>query len=188
MKFLTPIILIVTAVGVFLFYTDSVYRKVAEDPKEGGVKQKKEYVAQLDKQLAQTREILRARGELSEQYKKISGRDLDNLNELLPDHVDNVKLVLDLNGIARNHGMTLRDIKVNEEAPSKDAPVGPDKKPYSQILLSFEVTAPYENFVSFLEDLERSLRIVDVTALDFEANEKGVYNYKVTIKTYWLKK
>ena len=54
--------------------------------------------------------------------------------------------------------------------------------------MSFKVSAPYENFVKFMKDLEQSLRIVDVTALSFKANANNIYDYSVSIKTYWLKK
>jgi Tfp pilus assembly protein PilO len=54
--------------------------------------------------------------------------------------------------------------------------------------VSFKVDSDYETFVSFLQDVEKSLRIVDVTDLTFTAPDKSTnYDFGITIKTYWLK-
>lgn len=179
MKTIIPIILIAASIGVFMLYTDSEYQKIKAIQLE---------IVDYDKALAKSREVLSKRQTLADKYKLFSGKDLESVKKLLPEHVDNIQLVLDINGIARNKGMNLKSIKIDEEKVSaSNAIIGADKKTYSSILVSFKVSSPYENFSDFLLELEQSLRIVDVTALSFRANDKGVYDYNVTIRTYWLK-
>ena len=50
------------------------------------------------------------------------------------------------------------------------------------------VTASYDNFIAFLKDLEKSLRLVDVVSLTFTAPESSpTYDFTIGLKTYWLK-
>ena len=144
-------------------------------------------ISSYDQALNNSRVILKKRDDLAAQYKLFSEKDLDSIKKLLPDHVDNVQLILDINGIAKSRGMTLKSIKIDEGDSSSGKVIGPNKNPYSSILVSFKVTSSYQDFISFLDDMEQSLRIVDVTSLSFKSNDKGIYDYDVTIKTYWLK-
>lgn len=97
-------------------------------------------------------------------------------------------MIIDINGIAAKRGMTIRGIKIQSGTATKQGAIGPDNNPYGSISLSFSVTAPYDTFKGFLRDLETSLRIVDVTSISFAATEKGdIYDYGVTMRTYWLR-
>jgi len=179
MKSILPILLIGASIGIFMLFTDSEYQKVKAIQLE---------IADYEKAISKSREVLAKRQSLADKYKLFSNKDLESVKKLLPEHVDNIQLVLDVNGIARKKGMSLKSIKIDEEkVAASSAVLGTDKKPYSTILVSFKVSSPYENFSEFLLELEQSLRIVDVTALSFRANDKGVYDYNVTIRTYWLK-
>ena len=53
--------------------------------------------------------------------------------------------------------------------------------------MKFNIVASYDSFRSFINDLQESLRIVDISNVSFEATESGYYDYEVTIKTYWIK-
>lgn len=178
MKNIVSIIFLCLAVGIFFFYADDKYQEVKDLRVE---------VADYTEALRQSKDILLLRDNLSDQYKSFKKSDLDSLKKLLPDHIDNVQLVLDLNGIAKKYGLALKGVKVQEESIDKQAKIGPSKDDFGSILLSFKVSSTYDAFVKFLEDVEKSLRIVDVTALSFKANDKNIYEFSVTIKTYWLK-
>ena len=60
--------------------------------------------------------------------------------------------------------------------------------------IEFTLTGSYDNFVSFLNHLERSARIIDVQSVSFDVNQYELkktsvdrYDYKVIISTYWLR-
>lgn len=179
MKNFFAIVLLVGAIGLFFGYT---YKKYQE------IKEVRTDVVELKKDLEQSVVILAKRDELKKKYTSFKQADLEALDSLLPDYVDNIKLVLDMNSIAKLYGITLRGIKVDEEKESKVAATTASKANFGSINISFKVTSTYENFVQFLRDLERSLRIVDVTALSFKSTETGVYDFNVSLRTYWLNK
>ncbi len=179
MKQLTPIILILASIGTFVFFTNGEYQKVKVLQGE---------IAGYESALGKSRQVLAKREELQNKYKQFSRADLTYLVKLLPDHVDNVQLILDINGIARKHGMSIGRIQIDQDKKnSGTAPIGPNTLPYSSILVSFRTKASYESFVAFMKDLEQGLRLVDVTDLAFKADPKNVNEYAVTIRTYWLK-
>jgi Tfp pilus assembly protein PilO len=64
--------------------------------------------------------------------------------------------------------------------------VGPSSDPVGSVSLGFSVTASYEDFLAFLQDLEHSLRILDVEKLAFTGEQGGKYTFDFTIRTYWL--
>ena len=57
------------------------------------------------------------------------------------------------------------------------------------IRFSFSVSAKYEVFLEFLKQLEESLRIVDIRNIEItrSSSEGMIYDYQVTMDTYWLK-
>ncbi|HYC34579.1 MAG TPA: type 4a pilus biogenesis protein PilO [Candidatus Paceibacterota bacterium] len=179
MKTIISIILLLGSVGLFFAYTNPKYQEV---------KVAKVELAELDKALKQSKDILAKRGQLQQKYNSFKEADRQALESLLPDHVDNIKLILDMNNIAATHNLSLKGIKIDEEKKDTSGNQITSKTPYGSILVSFRVTSSYENFVKFLRDLERSLRIVDVAALSFKATDSGTYDFDVTIKTYWLNK
>jgi Tfp pilus assembly protein PilO len=62
-----------------------------------------------------------------------------------------------------------------------------DNSKYGTVGISFSVTASYDNFQNFLTDLEKSLRLVEITDLSVNGNNTGLYDFSVGLKTYWLK-
>ncbi len=178
MRGLTPIILIIAAVGLFFGYTDSKYT----DIKALQVTQ-----AGYDNALSNSQNIVSRRKDLGEKkYNNIKPEDKNKILTLLPDSVDNVKLINDIDQLAKDRGMILEGIKINEGDSAKDTSLGPDKKLYKSIGLSFSVSASYDQFIDFLVQLEKSIRIVDVTSLTLKTGTVS-NNYNVSIKTYWLK-
>jgi hypothetical protein len=57
---------------------------------------------------------------------------------------------------------------------------------YNSFLLSFAVTTSYENFLLFIQDLETSLRLVDVVNISFSESITNEYEFEVNVRTYWL--
>jgi Tfp pilus assembly protein PilO len=55
------------------------------------------------------------------------------------------------------------------------------------VTISFSFTASYQNFLAFLQDIQSSLRILDITHLTVTTNPTGTYTYSIQLTTYWLK-
>ncbi len=166
--------------------------------------------AKYDQALGKAKEIQALRQSLLSQYNLFSDINRAKLNKLLPDDVDNVRLVLDIDGIAAARGIRIGSVKVQA---AKDKPADSNvqtgnavgfisaeqaSSKYETLILQFSATAPYEQFKLFLRDLEYSLRIVDLTDLTItqvgsqrtstdQNTGPSLYKFSVGIKTYWLK-
>jgi Tfp pilus assembly protein PilO len=156
-------------------------------------------VAVSDASLSTASKLKSSREELITRYNSIPKADLDNIKTLLPDSVDNIRLIIQLDSLATKNGLsTLRnvDYQSTEEkkttAPSGVTTPAAQKLPYGEFVISFQTVGQYKNFLAFLSDLEQNLRVVDVTGVEFSTNElnPGLTTnmlYTVTLKTYWLK-
>ena len=176
MKLLFPLIAIVTAVALFFGYVNPKYQEV---------KALKARDAQFAEALARSKELRAIRDEKREVYNSFPPADLVRLEKMLPGNVDNIRLILDLDGIASRYGIRLSGVSFGK--PEGVEAVAGAGKPYGSITVSFAVVASYETFRTFLRDLEQSLRVVDVMGLSFAASKEDLNQYSVTLRTYWLK-
>lgn len=178
MRYFLPTILTVAAIGVFFGLIDPLYQKI------GNLQQE---VASFNAALAKSKELQSVRDELLSKYNAFGTTDLDRLARMLPDNVDNVRLIMDINNIAARYNMSLKNTKITIIDEAKNGLLGPNRKKYGSVQLEFSVAGPYGAFLSFLGDMERSLRIVDVVGLSFSSSDKDFYDYTVLLQTYWLK-
>jgi Tfp pilus assembly protein PilO len=133
---------------------------------------------------------------LEQAQKSIKQEDLDKLNKFIPDHIDNINLIIDINNIATRHGMIIKNVKVRsglEEAGalpaegSTESVAASGQNVIAETFLSFSVSGDYQSLLSFLDSLASSLRVADVTSLSFSVDDKGINQYNFEIKTYWVK-
>ena len=179
MRYITPIILVCVAIFVTLFYT-----KPAMDSTTSLSLQN----TSLNKQLDSSRKSQSTIDEKASKYKSFSTDEIAKLEKILPDNIDNVKLIMDIDEIAASHGLNIRNVDLKiEDVNANQNQEQQEPKPYGTAKLSFSVTSPYDRFVSFFGDLEDSLRLVDVSALSFSAGDKDLYEFNFEVKTYWLK-
>lgn len=188
---------LILSVGIFILYTQPTYDKT-------GVLQAQ--IAQYDQALQKAAELQQLKQSLLSRYNAFDPADLERLQKLLPDHVDNIRLILDMDAMATARQMALSNVDVS--TPSSNAgiqpqqtvigQIGQDNRKFESLNVSFSVSGTYTNFKGFLDDLEKSLRIVDLTSLTITQGGAGqfagvgaagepVYTYGVTLKTYWLK-
>jgi hypothetical protein len=195
-KLLTALIASAAAVGVFIVYTQPAYERAQEIKTD---------LSQYDAALDKSRELQELKRSLLARYNTFGGTELTRLNKLLPDHIDNVRLTLDLDSLSARHGMSIQNVTLNTAQSSSETPpatvlgaLGSQQKAFDSLTLQFATAGSYNQFVSFMQDLERSLRIVDVTALSIEqgadpqraegtAAPEPTYKFSVAIRTYWLK-
>jgi Tfp pilus assembly protein PilO len=152
-------------------------------------------MGQYDEALQKATELQELKQTLLSRYNAFDPVEIDRLHKLLPDHIDNVRLILDLDGIAGRNGLALQNVVVSTPISAQDSQtaigsLGASKLKYDSVTLSFTTQGTYETFLRFLVDLESSLRIVDLVSLELTQAASGAqatYGYSVTIRTYWLK-
>ncbi|MEI6528661.1 MAG: type 4a pilus biogenesis protein PilO [bacterium] len=187
MNLITPTILIIISLGIFFGYVDPNYRG---DLSGGDKSVKALQLEDADYQTALTNsgKIVQQRDVLIAKKNSISDEQLGALQKMLPDNVDNVRLIIDIDGIAQSQNLSIKNIRFDTVgADSASTQVGGDNKKYGTLGMSFSVTASYDAFSMFLTKLEESLRLVDITNLSVSANDNGFNEYTVSMKTYWLK-
>ncbi len=179
MRFISGIIFIVIAIALFFGVTN---------PKYQTTKAVRDKVAQLDEALDRAKELTALRDELSTRYNSFSDAEIKRLNTLLPDSIDTVRLIIDIDNVADAHDLTLLNIAISEDGTAAQV-VGPDSRPYGTMIISFNVLTTYDRFKTFLSDLERSLRILDVDSISFGQEDPvtGRTTYTIRARTYWLR-
>ncbi len=190
MKYFFALLLIAVSITVFV---------VVIKPQYNELQSTREAVALANANLETASKLAESRDALIATYNSISKTDLDNLRTLLPDSVDNIRLIIQINSLATKNGLSLLrnvDYQTSQEATAATTVQNPEasNKPYGEFSISFQTTGQYKNFLAFLSDLEQNLRLVDVTRIEFAPADQGVQQsaatsltYKVTLKTYWLK-
>ena len=127
---------------LFFLFTDPTYRDIKSFRAQASV---------FESALSNAKELQKVRDTILADYNSISPQDRDRLLKLLPNTVDNVRLVRDIDNIAARHDMTLRSVRVDIE---KDAnAVGPTTRQYGSAIVSFTVSAPYAALLAFLPNL-----------------------------------
>ena len=185
MRNILPIILIVISIGLFYFDIAPQYTTV-----ETLMAQKSQYADAITK----VQEVSTLRDELLTKYNGFSADNIARLERLVPENINTVKLVSDLNSVAGTHGITIKSVSVSDDivdtsqtVPDTTAP----QKPYNTTTISFKFDSTYPDLVTFLQDLEHSLQVVDVKAVTFQVPpdnvNTGVFEYAITIQTYYLK-
>ena len=177
MNYTISIILIVVSFFLSVFYTSPLFEELNVLSAEK---------ASLDKSLGDSKGLRTTLAEKEVLYNNLSEDDKTRLNKLLPDSIDNVKLIIDIDNIASKYNLKLRNIDIKADKPGEFTGDNVNKD-YGTAKLRFSVTAPYDNFKLFLNDLEDSLRLVDISSLTFNSGEKNLNDYNIELKTYWLK-
>lgn len=187
------LIFLAAAGGLFFFYTKPAY---------DGVRTTQAEILQYDQALSKAAELQRLKQQLLSKYNAFNPTDVDRLHKLLPDHVDNVRLVLDLDTLAGQYGFALQNVVINAPgtgtagAPGggeQQVSIGPSRQTYDSLTLKFATSGTYPKFVEFMTALEGSLRLVDVVNLTLDADAgspvdgEPIYRFDITLRTYWLK-
>ena len=177
------ILFIVASVLLFVFYVSPTY---------GSIQVLLESRGEYEIALQNARKLQSIRESLISKRNSFSQLDINRLEKLLPDNVDNVKLILELQTIAQEHNLRLQTASAQEEEEEQNGNKGIDveTKDYGIITLAFELTGLYPDFVDFLEEVSSSLRIIDISAMNFTRSTvsgNSNYQFSMELKTYWLK-
>jgi Tfp pilus assembly protein PilO len=199
MNTVIPIILIIVSLAAFFLYIDPMYTGNPEK-KEVGIKQLLKDKEKINFQTDKIRQIQKKKRELEKDYRALNASNenaLDNLLKMIPDTMENARLVNYIYTIKKRSfisGMSDLRITTDQEdgAKRKNGKIVIKKeKDYKSVNLSFSFTSDYKNFVKFINDLYKSLRIIDIVSISFAPDKKvsddltgDKFKFNIVIRTY----
>jgi Tfp pilus assembly protein PilO len=181
LKLFIPVIFVIAAVGLFAAYTNPTYQDI---------KSLQQQNASYDAALSTVQGLISKLSTLSTQEDSMAPEDLSRLQQILPDNVDNIRLIIDINNIATRHNLPLSNVNLGDLRGSGTAAQAQQASgPVGTATISFAVaTNSYDNFLAFVQDVEHSLRLVDITKLTLQAptTVTSPVTYSMSLQTYWL--
>lgn len=179
---LFPAVAFLLAIGLFFGYVNPT--------RTDAIAEKRAQIESYENALAAAERFKQKESELIIARANIPSDGLARLATFLPDGVDNVQAILDLNALAARSGMQLSDF----ETSSDDTAAGPTdglsletQEPIESLDLTISARGTYASFRTFLEGIEQSLRLLDVVDVSVRDSATGVYTYDMTVRLYWLR-
>lgn len=183
MERLLPIVGFLIALGLFFGYINPTMT--------GPIAATRAEIAGYDAALAAAEQFKQKQAALEAERAAIPPESIVRLESFLPDGVDNVQLILDLDSLASHTGITLSNFDTSElekeEAQSADGIVIPNGTPLDSIELKTTGKGTYAAFRTFLDATEESLRPLDLVSLDIKTSQNGVHSYDMVFRLYWLR-
>ncbi len=192
MRNILSIIIILGSIAAFVLVVQPQYKEI---------KNLQAKAVELEGVLVNARKLQSIRDELLDKRDSLVKSDLARLEKMVPESVDNVKLILELQGIADQYNLEIQTASADKEgqegadgttseggeASEAGSFVDVDSRDYGIISLNFNLTGGYNDFFAFLRDLERNLRITDIKSVGFSSSDNGEYSFDLSLDTYWLK-
>jgi hypothetical protein len=182
MRIFLPIILVIAAIGLFVVWTNPTYQA-----SKALSAQVSSYNVALDK----SKELRKLRDELLSKRNTFSPDDIEKLDDILPNNVDKIRFIIDMSNIASRHSIQLRDIELgdidNTAHSGESLALGTNSDPVGSVDISFSFTSSYDKMVSFLQDIEHSLRLIEIQKISFSADSDDRNSYSLSVRTFWLR-
>ncbi len=158
MRSILSIGVIAICVGMYFMYIKPLTVEVRARTAE-----KEEYT----KVLTRVDEIKVKRDNIIAEYNSISPEEIDRLQKIIPEKINSVALLNDLSVIGSKYGVVIKDFKVSDsDNASRDVLGSEVSGSYKTTHITMNISAGYEGFLNFLEDIEYSLSLMDVVNLN----------------------
>lgn len=180
-----PLVALLAAAGIFFFYVSPTW--------SGPIAETKAAIALDDKALAAAEDYTKQQNTLASARNAIDPENLARLTKFLPDSVDNVGTILNLNALAARSGLSFANIDVVADVPSgevmslQSALPSSGVSPIGSVDLTVAAVGTYASLQSFLVGVERSARLLHIQDLIVKGSETGVYNYQMKLRLFWLR-
>lgn len=174
MRNIIIIFLLIAAFFIFVSGIRPLWRETKEIKKEEAI-----FINFLQK----IKEKRALRDELLVKYNTIQSSDLERLKKIIPASSENEIIVTQFENVAIQNNIIIQNIDLTEIATPGATQ---ENKAYKTLSISTSVVGSYENFLSFLKEMESSLRIIDFEEISFDAGEQNIYQFNLKAKTYYL--
>jgi hypothetical protein len=129
------------------------------------------------------------KNELATKFGNITETEKKDIETFLPNSLNLVRFISQIDAVAANSGISIGNISSKDTTLAAGEPVEgvTPQGTYNTALIGFSFLASYEAFNAFMNELEKSMRILDINSVKLTSKDKGIYAYDVEFKTYWLK-
>lgn len=176
------IVVFLMLAAFFVFWSGSkpLYKKIRATQNEE---------TDLKNFLRKIMEIRVLRDDLLSSYNAISNADLKRLKKIIPSSPEKEILIAQFENLATARNLNLKSVEIAEPLKSKNAEEPQNKlKIYETVDISLSLSGSYEDFLNFIKDIEGNLRIIDFEEIAFGIGDKGIHEFSVKAKTYFLGK
>jgi Tfp pilus assembly protein PilO len=143
--------------------------------------------------IQEAKDLTAKRDQILQDYNTISQEDMDRLNKALPDKFDPVTFVNDLKNMADQRKLSFGGFMTsdNRSDTRQEDPTAESTQAYRTTTATFKVVGIYSDVVGFLNDIETSLRIIDVIGIDIGLLDSkkldSLVEVSLKVNTYSLK-
>jgi hypothetical protein len=180
-----PLISFIIAIAIFFAYVNPTWT--------GSIAAAKQTISADDQALVAAAHYTAQQNQLAAARDAIDPTGLSAVEAMLPDSVDNVGLILDLNALASRSGLSVSNIDVVTNAAGGSGQGNNGALPstaqgtVSSVDLSLSALGTFSSLQNFLVGVEKSARLLDIHDLVVKGSDTGVYTYQMTIRLYWLR-
>lgn len=123
------------------------------------------------------------------EYNAISQDNVDRINKMIPSGADSMKLVIQIDEMTRKNGLSLASIDFKDVIDEKPASLSSKNggRTAETVSLSIKARGSYESFHSFVEKLEKSLRLIDINSVKISPVGQDDYSFSIEAVSYWRK-
>lgn len=185
LKTLTPILSIILAAAIFFFFARPLFAEIESVQSETN-----EYREAVEK-ATEFNNFLQS---LITKQNSFSTTKLNRLETLVPEEIDEVRALVDLEALAQRNNMFFGNVEVakteekdtREDDESTKGSASVSRSDFKTIDVTFGTIGTYEQFREFLKELETSLVRMEVMGIDFSTTEGDLNLYKLKIRLYAL--
>lgn len=181
-KVFAPILLVIISLGLFFSYLS---------PALGALKKYQELTATLAEAITNYEMLFEKKKEVMETKQGTLQAHENNFQQILPDEIDTVQLIIDIENMLADLNLTALSYTLPSQATYLGQKEGYDVNTVQSKVMSIELTGPYEDFKQFIQTLESSRTLIDVTSIGIEkkvneGTEGYTLLYEVYLQLYWL--
>jgi Tfp pilus assembly protein PilO len=141
---------------------------------------------------AELDELIQNRDALTKTISAVSKTDLGKIDLALPQGPRSAEFLTLLEALAQKNKIILKQVNLSEPlspAGGLPKPGGnvslPSASTFREIPVVLNVGGSYESFKSFLSDLEKNLRIIDIESVSFSGSGNNQFDFSIRGKTYY---
>lgn len=136
--------------------------------------------------------LIQNRDALTKTINTVSRADLAKIDLALPRGPRSADFLVLLEALAQKNRVVLKQVNLTEPVsdtgglPKPGGSVSlPTSNAFKELPITLNVSGSYEPFKSFLRDLERNLRIIDIVSITFSGSGNNQFDFNLRGKTYY---